>query len=436
MLLGALLLKLPASGIPGRPVTWLDAMFTATSAATMTGLNVRSLTGDFSVIGQGVIGLLVEVSGLGLIVITTGTFHQLARRSACPSLFSLLPIGRAVRWALVSSLVVQAVGAVVLFPMWPESLTVAQRLGVSLFQSVCAWNQAGFLLLPDGLGPDRFSLVVHAALGPMMFLAGLGAPVTYEIWQSIRKLAGGSPKRGSHGDGEDGSAIRRGGFSAHARVVLIASFMAYLLGVAVLSSAELMPYSYRFFKQGMESNASATGGLDVKRAGALLADASFLSISARTSGLSTRPVDELKKAGQVGLMPIMLVGGGPGSAAGGIGITVWLTMLVVAIWPIEANPNDRADESVRNAIFPIRLALQIGLSMGATVLVAAFLLCLSEPYPFVKVLFEACSAVSNSGLSLGITNDLTAFGKATLVVAMIMGRSLPLMWIGEEAESD
>ena len=182
---------------------------------------------------------------------------------------------------------------------------------------------------------------------------------------------------------------------------------------------------------GNEPNQPTYGPLTPTGLGTILADASFLSISSRTGGFSTMPTDDLKPGARFVLVPLMAMGAGLGGMAGGMGVLV-LAMLVMAARRFK--PSSAAQPPIPPSL--LRAALTIALSYMGIYLLGVYLLCLSEPFPFLKLAFEASSALGTSGLSMGITGDLTSLGQGVLLAMMILGRTVPLLALGMAVDAE
>jgi trk system potassium uptake protein TrkH len=215
----------------------------------------------------------------------------------------------------------------------------------------------------------------------------------------------------------------------HTKLVIVTTAGLYLFGVVAISAGQLMPYFYQALDQGQTAHVERPRTLDGQTVGRILADSSFLSLSARTAGFHTRPMEGVSSTGRFATMMLMMVGGAPGSTAGGLKVTV-LALLVLSV--VGTMRPDKETEAFGRSISDnlMRQAGTIAAGFLALVLLATLLLTLSESFLFEKLLFEAVSAAATAGLSTGITPDLTRFGQHVLIATMLLGRLGPLTLVG------
>lgn len=396
------LLKMPMSQPEGGSIYWIEALFTATSAATLTGLTVVDTATRFSPIGKAVIGIVIQLGALTML--TLGAFA--GQRLCFPQSQSALSLGAIFRRVAAWTIGVEAIAALIMMPLWQGDLTLMQRCAMSVFHAVSAFGNAGFSLQSDSLADYRYSLLSHAVIAPLIVVGSLGWPVMSNIAQSLRGRARLAP---------------------HSRLVMGVAACAYLAGTLTIAAMQLAPRTYDYFKLGNEPNKTVFKETTASTVGTALADASFISLAGRTSGMTTLPPNELTPASNAALIALMAVGGAPGSAAGG------LKSVVVALIAMNLLASIRGKTSVK--LFGIeisdsniRKASAVATAFGAMVVCVTIILCASEAAPFIKIVFEVVSAASNSGLSLGITSALTGIGKASIILCMFVGRAGPLMF--------
>lgn len=441
--LGASMLKLPVCIPPGsRPLSWLDAVFEATSAVCVTGLVVRDTYAGFTPLGRGVLLLFIQLGGLGMIIYGSTIAMLLGRRLSLRenvNLSRLLmdqPLHRLKRFTLfivLTTFAIEAVGAAMLYPMWSEAiegpLTRNDRLGLSVFHAISAFCNAGFdITAGDSLVDYRYALPTHAVVGPLIVLGGLGFPVIEDIalagWARLGRRF--SRVRISRRDIEP-SLPRR--LSLHTRIVLVTSAALYLYGFVATFIAQMMPHFYERLGLGQTAGQIRPGPLTVSAAAGLAADANFLSLTARTAGFNAMPMDALAPGSVFTLITLMFVGGSPGGTAGGVKTTV-LAVLVLSILGSlkQARETEAFHRTISDAA--VKSAGTLAMCFATAAAAALLLLTLWEPAPFIALAFEVVSALGTVGLSLGITGDLTAAGKGVLIVVMFLGRIGPLALLG------
>lgn len=427
---GTLLLKAPSAVPSGQPISWLDALFTSTSAVCLTGLVVRDTVTQLTGYGQSVIGVLMQLGGLCILsvgsVFAIGLSHRLSvgehEGGSGPSRDQLRHrVVSFVRFILIATLLIELAGALLLMAQWQENSSFGRRFAVSLFYSISAFCNAGFSLHSNSLESYRYASQVHLIIAPLVVIGGLGFPVLGSMWYVVRSQWG---RR--HQVVVAGSSER---FSLYAKMVLGTTAAVYLYGVSVLLVAQLQPYTHEMFQQGITANRKHLEPLTMNRVGGMLADASFMSLTSRSAGFHTVPMNDLNGASRFAILTLMMIGASPGGAGGGM-TTTTLAILMLAIM---ATLRRREDTDVfvrRTHDSLVHTAVAMAACFMTLVAVSTGLLCLSEPYPFEKIVFESVSAASTTGLSLGITADLTAFGKVVIIATMFLGRVGPLVLLG------
>mgnify|MGYP005845413607 CR=1 FL=1 len=435
---GTVLLKLPVAVPEGDAISWLDAAFTATSAVCVTGLTVRSTAAAFTPFGQTVIAVLIQLGGLGIILfgsmfaLLLGSGLSLREVRHLSSMLNdqpLVRIRKLVLFIIVSTFAIQLAGAAAMFPLWHGELTVAHRAGMSLFHAISAYCNAGFDITGDSFVPYRYGLIPHLIIAPLIVLGGIGFPVMVNIVQVVRARwrAGQLQRRLRHGPQAvrlDPAAMR---LSLHTRLVLLTTLVLYGYGLGAIAVGQVAQHWYPLDAHDLALAADRRGA--IAGAAQTLADAHFMAITARTAGFNSMPMDELSPAGQFVVMTLMFVGGSPGGTAGGVKTSTVALLLLSVVATITARRETEAlGRSIADAL--IRRAAAIVASLMLLITVATLLLTLSEPFEFNRVLFEAISAATTTGLSLGITGELTGFGKAVIIAAMYLGRVGPLALLG------
>lgn len=395
-LLGAILLKAPGSPAPGRPLPWIEAVFTSAAAVCGTGLSLRDPATRWSPLGQLMLGLLIQAGAIvyalaGARVVGRWLDLLAGERGDGPSRLEP-PVRVRGGTIILGLLALELLGAAAMLPAWPGEGGWPERVGQSLFQAVSAAGNSGLSIAPDGLASARRSYIPLAVIAPLVVLGGLGLPV-------LQASAGAF-----------GARVRAG-----ARKLLTVWAAAYLLGVGAILLAQLAPRAYHALALGNEPNQPVYEPLTARSFGGLLADASFLSATSHAGGFSALAPDDLRPAAQWALVPLMMLGGAPGGAAGGLGLAALALLLCT-----RRNVHDSRREGMTRA------AGQALLAMLACWVAGVFLLCVSEPFPPFKLMFEAASALGDSGLSQGVTGDVTTMGRLTLIALMFAGRVLPL----------
>lgn len=392
---GTLLLQLPWATPAGAPIGWIDALFTSTSAACVTGLAVRDTGTGFTLFGQAVLLLLIQVGGLG--VMTFGLFFAVAAGRFSLDQRQLVEQTLAgdhtyaprdlVRLVLVFTLGCEALGALWLWLALRDD--VPQAAWQAVFHSVAAFVNAGFSLLPDNLMRFRGDAAVNAGVMALIVLGGLGFLAVQDLLKQ-------------------GLRWRR--LALHTRLVVAASGVLILAGTAGF---------------WMTERGGALAGLGP---GEQLLASLFQSVTARTAGFNTVDFARLAPATLLGIIVLMFIGGSPGSCAGGIKTTTAATLLVA----LRAQLTGRRYVNVFGRTLS-RQTVAIAVAATTAALVAAnaglFALLLIQPdghARFADYAFEAMSALGTVGLSTGVTPALEPASRLVVTALMFLGRVGPL----------
>jgi trk system potassium uptake protein TrkH len=397
--LGTLLLLLPVSRADRNGAPVVDALFTATSAVTITGLNTVDTPTYWSGFGHVVILLLIQVGGFGIMSLATllGLLvsHRLGLRMRLSTAAETKTLGIGdVRRVLVgvarTSLLFEAAGAVVLSVRLVNAYDEpwGRALWLGLFHSVSAFNNGGFALFSDSLSRFVTDPVVSLTVCILVITGGLGFPVLFELYRAWR-----TPRR----------------WTVHTKIVVLATSVLLSVGTVAFLAREW-------------SNPATLGPLDV--GGKALAGF-FLAVMPRSGGLNTVSTGELYAESLLLTDVLMFIGGGSAGTAGGIKVTTFTVLLFVILTEI------RADRSVVAFDRHIpsdaqRQALTVALLSVASVVGGTGALMALTPFSLDQALFEVISAFATVGLSTGITGDLGTPGTLLLVVLMFIGRLGPI----------
>lgn len=386
ILTGSLILWLPISANEGIRVSYIDALFTSTSAVCVTGLIAVDTADTFNVFGRTVVALLIQIGGLGVTSVGVG-FILLAGKKLgirgrvlirdSMNLSTVKGVVALVESILFMTLLFEGVGAVLSFFVFSRDYPPLEALGISVFHSVAAFNNSGFDILGGltNLIPYQDDVLLNLTTCGLILFGGLGFLVIREAWETR------SWKR----------------LSLHAKVVILTSAVLLATGTVLLKMTEDITWLGAFFQ----------------------------STSARTAGFSTYPIGSFTNAGLFVLTLLMFLGVSPGSTGGGIKTTTTF-VLVKSIFSAATNRHCSAFKRKIPAEVIYQAFIITVLALGV-VCVQAFLLCIAEPeYDFMKLLFETVSAFGTVGLSTGITPDLNEAAKLILVVTMFIGRLGPL----------
>jgi trk system potassium uptake protein TrkH len=392
--LGAVLLKLPIATT--KYISWPDAFFMATSAATVTGLGTVDLSATFTLFGQTVMLLLIEVGGLGIMTFGILVFIMLGRRIGIkqrlimqealnqPSVGGVIKL---VRQILTFTIIIELIAISLLALRWVPIYGWSRGLFYSLFHTIAAFNNAGFALWPDNL--TRFALdpVVNLVISTLIILGGLGFTVIIDLYH----------KKEAHK------------LSLHTKVMLLGTLIMNIVGFIFIFALEY-------------HNPKTIGELPMF--GKVMA-AYFQSVTTRTAGFNTIDISALEPSTAFFMIFYMFVGAGSTSTGGGIKLTTFVVIIAVVITFIRGNQDINIfKKRIRGEI--IYRALTITTISTLFVFTAAFILMITEKGSFLQILFETVSAFGTVGLTMNFTPYLTTAGKIILIVVMVFGKIGPL----------
>lgn len=392
ILMGSFFLMLPISTRDGVGASFLDALFTATSATCVTGLVLHDTAAYWSTFGQGVILLLIQIGGMGVVTVAiaiaviSGKKISLMQRSTMQEAISAPQIGGIVRmtkFILKMTFLIELIGAVLLSPVFCKDFGLLRGIWYAIFHSISAFCNAGFDLL--GIRSPFSSLTAYAAVPllniTIMLLIIIGG-IGFATWADIRTHK---------------YHFKR--YRMQSKVIL-----------TVTATLILMPFLYFFFFEFTEL------APEERFWGSL-----FQSVTPRTAGFNTLDLTCISEAGLMLIIILMLIGGSPGSTAGGMKTTTIAVLCASAAAVFQEKEQAHcfgrglSYAVIRNAA--IILLIYIVLSFGGAMVISSI-----EEIPLLSALFETSSAIATVGLSLGITPSLSSLSRIILIGLMFLGR--------------
>ncbi len=396
--------------VPGEPLSFIDALFTATSAVCVTGLTVVDTGTHLSPLGQAVVLILIQLGGLGIMTYTTVVILMMGRRlslrdqemiSGTLSYRGSHEILTLVRNVFLVTFLFETAGALLLFTHWRHTYPAGEAFYLSLFHSISAFCNAGFSLFSDSLIDYRADPWMNGVIMTLIICGGLGFLVFQEMWQFTRKRY------------VDGKRVM---LSLHSRVTLITTGGLILAGFGGFMLLEW---------NDVLADTSPMGKFLVSL---------FQSVTPRTAGFNTVDFSQLTNGMLFFTILLMFIGASPGSAGGGVKTTSFAVLLAIA--------RSRWHGTVDTFLFRRRLppqtvarAISIILVSLLVVLTATLALMITEqggmPHSqsrglFLEHLFEAVSAFATVGLSTGVTPTLSIPGKLIIILLMFVGRLGPI----------
>jgi trk system potassium uptake protein TrkH len=420
---GAGLLMLPRASTT-EPLSFVDALFTSTSATCVTGLIVKDTGSDFTLMGQIIILVLIQLGGLGIVVsgavfaLLLGQALSLRESVAMQDLLSartLNRIGHMIVFIFVATLVFESIGALSMFHMWDDApgweAQGHSQWFCSIFHSISAFCNAGFSLFADSFISYNRKWQIYAVVCPLIVLGGLGFGVLYNLTNTLVDTVRRALKKRFNKQ-------YRLSMDTPKRLRLQAKIVLWVSGVLVVFGALLI-----FLLECCAGPSDPGRGPDVLAA-------LFQSVTARTAGFNTVDIAELTASSKLVLIVLMFIGGSPGSTAGGIKTVTLAVILMMVIATLRKRGEvEMFKRSIQMVI--VGRAITVTLLFVVVLLSTTLILSVTENVPreeftMLDILFEAASALGTVGLTTGVTPTLTTAGKFLIIAVMLVGRLGPL----------
>ena len=392
ILLGALLLMLPISSAERVVTPFNEALFTSTSAVCVTGLVVKDTGSYWSAFGQAIIITLIQIGGLGVVTIAAsfsmlaGRRISLMQRSTMQDAISAPKVGGIVKltkFIITGTFIIEAVGAVSMMPVFCKNFG-AKGIWMSIFHSISAFCNAGFDIL--GTKGNQFCSLTSYTSNPVinitvMLLIVIGG-IGFLTWDDIYN-----------------NKFKIKKYRMQSKIILVTSLILILLPAIYFFIFDYSDYSI----------------------GNRLLASLFQSVTTRTAGFNTTDLTKLTRPSQAIMIFLMLVGGSPGSTAGGLKTTTMAVLILNAFACFKRKEHvcafgRRIDDSV------IKSAATIVMMYITLFFIGGVSICTIEKLPLVASLFETASAIGTVGLTLGLTPKLSLASQIILIVLMYLGR--------------
>ncbi|MBN2685331.1 MAG: hypothetical protein JXR40_08630 [Pontiellaceae bacterium] len=393
VVVGWILLSLPFTHA-AQNISGLDALFTATSAMSTTGLATVSTGNDYNLLGQIFILILIQLGGIGYM--TFGSFVLLSksgtlsdrRQQIGTAVFSMpseYRIDKFIKSVIIFSIVTEMLGAAVLYPSF-RHLNMPHPFWSALFHSISAFCTAGFSLYDSSFEVFRNNVAINAILGILSYLGAMGFIVFVDIW----RLVTGKTQA----------------LTLTTRIIMIATTWISIIGTLLFfigePSIQDLPAQERLLSAMFQVMTSIT-----------------------TVGFNTIPIGALSSASLFLITMLMVIGASPAGTGGGLKTTTFTALYGVIRSALAGKP----DVSFWGRIVPMERVRQAMATLGfyaSSLIVGCYLLALTEKFAFEQVMFEAASALGTVGLSTGITASLSPLGKLIITALMFLGRLGPL----------
>ncbi len=396
VLIGAVFLLLPVARTG--PLTFGEAIFTSASAVTVTGLVLYDTGSHFTVFGQAVIVILIQLGGLGLMSFAVLIMTTLGLPIGLPRSItlredlgqnSLRDLGMLVRLIAIVFVVCEGLGVLFLMGTFVPVHGWASGFWHAVFHSVSAFNNAGFALYPDSLTRYALDPIINSVIPLLFIFGGIGFAVIADVARH---------------------KLRWRPLSLHSKLMLVGTIMLIGSGVSLFAVLEW-------------SNPRTLGLYDdpVSK----LTVAWFQGVTPRTAGFNTADFGATHDSTSLMTITLMLIGGGPTSTAGGIKVTTFICLLLAMV----AFFRRSTELNAFGRSIPLEDVLRVTALVAVAILfvaAATFIISISHDGEFLDLVFEVASAFGTVGLSRGATGDLDGVGQAVIVLLMFAGRVGPL----------
>jgi len=395
--IGTGLLSLPQATAAGKSTSFIDALFTATSAVCVTGLIVKDTATHWSHFGKTVILILIQAGGLGIMTMTTlfavllGRQITLRGRLVAEEALGRMSSSGIVKLVLTiaaTTVLIEAAGAVLLFLRFFFSYEYSWYRAIyhAIFHSVSAFCNAGFSLYATSLSQFHSDSLINLTIMSLIVIGGLGFGVLIDLYNYRRNKK----------------------ISLQSKIILRTSFLLIIIGAIILFLLE-------------RDNASTIAAMPfLDQIKAVL----FQSITPRTAGFNTVETNALHQTSILLMMVLMYIGASPGSTGGGIKTTTFSTLLAGVAAAVRGKP----DAEMFGRRLPVSLvwkALAVATISLALIISVTLVLQTTEGMRLQDVLFEVISAFGTVGLSTGVTSELSSVGRLLITFTMFTGRVGP-----------
>lgn len=402
--IGTILLKLPIATT--EHISWLDAFFTITSATTVTGLTVVDTGTVYTVFGQIVIMIWIQIGGLGIMSFAILVFVMLGKkigfreRILIQQSLNQTSVGGVIRLVIslfLFAFTIEAIAAACLATRWVPEFGLVKGIYFSIFHAVSAFNNAGFGLLPNNLVDYVGDPVINIVITSLFIIGGIGFTVLTDIWakSSFKKL------------------------SLHSKIMIIGTLVLNVVAMITIFLLEM-------------DNPATLGKLAPDEQ---FWASYFQAVSPRTAGFNTIDLSQIEDSTAFVTMILMFIGAGSASTGGGIKLTTFIVIIFTVYTFLKGKKNivmggRTIDQTV------VLKALAISTVSLLFVVAAIFILTITEDASLTEIMYEVLSAFGTVGLTMGLTYHLSVVGKLVLIFIMFLGKIGPLTLLFSLAKKD
>ena len=405
ILIGALLLSLPISSANGKVTPFLDAFFTATTSTCVTGLVVTPTVSSWSVFGQVVILILIQIGGLGVITIMSGLMILLHKKMGIGdrlllqdafNLNSLSGLVRFVKRVVGGTLIIEGIGALLYMTVFIPEFGL-MGIWVSVFTSVSAFCNAGIdIIAENSLCDHALNPIVNIVTCALIILGGIG----YIVWWDVLRVL-------KQADKKKVKFFRD--LTLHSKIAITATLLLIFVGAALIFAFEYNnPQTIKDYTLLQKVEVSL-----------------FQSVTTRTAGFATVPQENLTNASSVVCLLLMFIGGSPVGTAGGIK-TVTFAVLIASAFASIRNKEDTDLFGRRLTKQAVSKAVAVTCMSFIIMFVSTVLLSAVTDANALDIVYETISATATVGLTRNLTASLDSIGKLIIIITMYLGRVGPI----------
>ena len=405
ILLGSLLLMLPISSADGKAVPYLDALFTATTATCVTGLVTVPTVTTWSIFGQAVILVLIQIGGLGVITILSSVMILLHKRMGIGNrlllqdafnLNSLSGIVRFVKKVMLGTFLVEGIGALLYMAVFVPEFGL-KGIWISVFTAISAFCNAGIDIIGENSLCDyATNPIINAVTSLLIIFSGIGYIVWWDVLQTVKKSTGKPRKFFKH-------------LSLHSKIAIVTTLI-------LIFGGGLLIFLFEYRNPATIGEMSLWDKIQVSL---------FQSITTRTAGFASIPQQELTNGSSILCLLLMFIGGSPVGTAGGIKTVTFAVLVVSALATIQ-NKNETTLFQRNISKQAINKAIAVTAMSFGILFVSTLLLSAVTDADSLDILFETVSATATVGLSRNLTAQLNSAGKAIIIATMYLGRVGPI----------
>jgi len=405
ILIGSLLLSLPISSADGNAVPYIDALFTATTSTCVTGLVTLPTFSAWSLFGQIVILLLIQIGGLGIITIMSGFMLMINRKMSIGdrllvqdafNLNTMSGLANFVKKILLGTLVIEAVGAVLYMSVFVRDFGL-RGIWISFFTSVSAFCNAGIDIIGESSLCDyATNPIINFTTSLLIVLGGIGYIVWWDVLRVMKNRTSKNKRVFRH-------------LTLHSKIAIVTTLL-------LVFGGGLLIFVFEY------DNPATIGGLPLFDK---IQVSLFQSVTTRTAGFASVPQENLTGASTITSVIMMFIGGSPVGTAGGVKTVTVVVLLCSAF----ATIRNKSTASIFNRTISngsIRKAVAVVITFVVILLSSTVLLAAATDAPAIDVIYEAVSAAATVGLSRNFTGSLNVIGKIIIITTMYFGRIGPI----------